>query len=593
MGLDIYRREEIGFEYGIQLGERMGNILFIKGFSQYEAMGNYIDEIEQGFRMLGYNTCVIDARDDAYEFHVSELAKCQKIDAVFTCGSILIDIYRDYFPETYYITYLCDHPAVLRERLELLSEKSIVFTCDRRHEAYVRRYCPNVGHVSYIPLSGSYSPKYVAYEDRSRDIVFTGSYSRPEVMYEKILRYDGMLQTFAGHMAENILVHQEWDLEECLEKTLAFFGVTVSSEEFHELAGEFCVVDRYARSYYRDKMIRSLLESGLQVHVYGNGWEEFEGDGKENLIIEKGNYYVARKAVADAKISINIMPWFKDGFQERIAAAMLSGTVAVTDESKYILDNFTDGRELVTYSLNTLEELPVKVKWLLEHPAEAEAIALSGKERAERELTWQHRVCEMAAYIQQNIGLLPDSEGRQGEILQIAYQAKRNREVALETIHSMNEIVDMITEVQMYDKIDVCDVQYFYAKFLAQFMRSKANYTELGGSANIYEFLINLSEEQVEVGTELLVKECRDILSVFLSMEIEQLRREKDALQRQLAQVNTIPNAYSRQVLIKKLERNYQESRDEDIQEILTNIQKSNYVGPYNQNFIRNYQGGI
>lgn len=571
----------------------MGNILFIKGFSQYEAMGNYIDEIELGFRLLGYNSCVINAKEDSYAFQLSELAKSQKIDAVFTCGIMLIDICAKYFPEAYYITYLCDHPAWLREELEELGEKSIVFTCDKRHEAYVKRYCPNIKYVKYIPLSGSFFPKYQTYKERVRDIVFTGSYNRPETMYGKIAKYDGVLRMFAEHMTESIVAHPEQDLEKCLENTLEFFGVMMSEQEFHELAREFYVVDRYARSYYRDKMIRSLLESGLQVHVFGNGWEEFEGEGKENLIIEKGNFYVARKAVANAKIAINIMPWFKDGFQERIATAMLSGTVAVTDESKYILDNFTDGRELIIYSLNALEKLPVKVKWLLEHPVEAEKIALAGKDRAEQTLTWQHRACEMAQYVQQCVGLRPNSEEEQGEILRITYQTLHNREVALETIHSMNEIVDMIAEVQMYDKMDVYDVEYFYAKFLSQFMMSKANYPELCGSANIYNFLMNLSEEQAEFGTELLVKECRDILSVFLNMEREQLVKEKNVLRRQLAQMNTSPNAHSQEVLIKKLKLNYQQSQDEDIQEILANIGESNYVGPYNQNFINRYQGGI
>ena len=79
-----------------------------------------------------------------------------------------------------------------------------------------------------------------------------------------------------------------------------------------------------------------MTKNGIKIHVFGNGWEDFAGDDAVNLVWEKGDYLVARDAVANAYISLNTQPWFKGGFQERIASAMLSGTVAVTDDSLYI-----------------------------------------------------------------------------------------------------------------------------------------------------------------------------------------------------------------------------------------------------------------
>ena len=84
-----------------------------------------------------------------------------------------------------------------------------------------------------------------------------------------------------------------------------------------------------------------MTKNGIKIHVFGNGWEDFAGDDAVNLVWEKGDYLVARDAVANAYISLNTQPWFKGGFQERIASAMLSGTVAVTDDSLYIDENFT------------------------------------------------------------------------------------------------------------------------------------------------------------------------------------------------------------------------------------------------------------
>ena len=94
------------------------------------------------------------------------------------------------------------------------------------------------------------------------------------------------------------------------------------------------------------------------------------------------------------------MPWFKAGFQERIATAMLSGAVAVTDSSSYIEQHFTDGRELVLYDLQNIKALPDKINWLLTDEDAASKIAEIGQKSAQTKLTWQHRAEEIMRDIQ-------------------------------------------------------------------------------------------------------------------------------------------------------------------------------------------------
>ncbi len=526
----------------------MGNVLLVKGRSQYSAMRNYIDEIGTGFRMAGYNTCVLDVTEESFQFQFEQLQNSIKIDITFVCNAILTKRISDV-----YITYLTDHPAAHRERLAGLDEKAVVFVCDRRHETYVRKYCPNIKHVKYIPLSGEASKQYIPYSRRSKDIVFTGSYRKPESAYKDIFCCDESVSEIAKYLAASIIENPRQDLEECLQNCLELFDVEITCERFQELMEEFINVDAYARVYYRDRMIRSLVENGLKVHVFGNGWEEFEGEGKENLIIEKGDFYVARKAVADAKISLNIMPWFKDGFQERIVAAMLSGTVSVTDESIYIRENFTDGKELVLYSLQDLEELPIKLKWLLEHLDEAEKIAAAGKERAEKELTWQHRTFEMIRYVQKCLFLEPPKRGKAGEIIRIEYGKLHDRQLLQDAIHNINGIMDMIAHVKLYSKMEKCDIEYFYMQFLSQYVKINANYPEINISQPVFDYLMGISKEQVEFATELLNLECLHILSFLLAVEngalAKELAREKSMNEEQLKQVNMKPNGFAGEFL--------------------------------------------
>lgn len=507
----------------------MANVLLIKGASQYNAMRNYIDEIETGFRLAGYHTYVADLLGQSWPYQGEELLFGVRIDVLFTCNAVFTEA-RRVFEHAWYVTYMTDHPAYHKKRLESLCDRCVVFTCDRRHEAYIRRYLPNIKYVKFVPLAGMAVYKGAPYCERSREIVFTGSYSDPKKKYEDIFKRTDEYGGLTRQMAERVISHPGEDLEACLRSCLESAGKEVSDREFHELACEMKWVDSYARSYYRDRVIRSLLESGLPARVFGNGWEQFEGDGKENLILEKGDYYVAMKAVADAKISLNVMPWFKDGFQERVAAAMLSGTAAVTDESRYIRENFADGEELCVYSLERLEELPKKIKWLLSHPAEAERIAEAGRARAKKEMTWQHKAFEMARYLQECAGLYPEQGGRYGDMIQIPFRTLRNRAMALDTAMELREILGMMSQVRLYDKVEACDIEYFYTKFLFLYTKACANIPELTISGIAGRVLSDVSEDTAADAAELLELECMRMLAVLLEQENQLLQKDKELL---------------------------------------------------------------
>lgn len=381
----------------------MSNILFIRPHSQYNAIGNYVDELEKAFCRMEHHIYDFDPQGEDSITKLLQIATVGKIDVLFSFNATHAETPKinQLFREARFVTYLCDHPLFHKNRMELLDEDCIVFTCDKRHEQYIRHYYPNIQDVFFVPLSGSVSDWKIPYRERENEVIFTGSYQKPEIVMNRLKsKFHGTLYQFAMDMKQSILLNPTQDLEQCLNGSLLRFGIKISDAEFAELAFEYRDIDQYARVYYRDQMIRILVRSGVRIHVYGNGWDEFEGEGKENLLVEKGDAKVALKAVANAKISLNIMPWFKAGFQERIATAMLSGAVAVTDSSSYIEQHFTDGRELVLYDLQNIKALPDKINWLLTNEDVASKIAETGQKSAQTKLTWQHRAEEIMRDIQ-------------------------------------------------------------------------------------------------------------------------------------------------------------------------------------------------
>lgn len=518
------------------------NVLLIKGSSQYDAMRYYIDEVEEGFRLAGYNTIILDLLEATFDFQLAELIATEKIDYIFTFNALITDNISK-MNRAIYITYLCDHPAYHHVRLQVMDEKAVIFTVDRFHEEYIRTYYPNIKHVKFIPLSGGYSRKYIPYAERTRDVVFTGTYSRPEQVIEEmseVINVSKLYEALYTQLLESVRRNSSLTLEENLQEVLNAMNMQVSKEQFRELCHYMQYADKYARVYYRDKVIRCIVENGIKIHVFGNGWELFEGKGKENLIIEKGNAYVARKAVADAKISLNIMPWFKAGFQERIATAMLSGTVAVTDESEYINANYQDCGEMVTFSLEKLEELPLKIKYLLENVEDAQIVAERGRKCALNNMTWQDRTLEMVDFIR-GIYIHKENNGY-GKLLRIPYREEMlcNRSFAMDIIQGVEKIRDSVYHIQEHAKIDVFDIKYLYTQLLYVYLKASANFPQLNIKDFVYDYEMNLTEETLDNGIDVLLLQCESLLLPFYKAENEYLARALEVEKnRKTATVNT------------------------------------------------------
>jgi spore maturation protein CgeB len=148
-------------------------------------------------------------------------------------------------------------------------------------------------------------------------------------------------------------------------------------------------------TYYREKIIRTILDAGLTLHVFGDSWKTPALCVYPNLVIHpEAEGQDALKLYAQSKISLNIMSWHKDGMTERIANSMMNRAVVLTDPSTYLTEHYEDGREIVYYHLTRLDELPGKIKRLLSDDDYRETIAENGFKTAAAHDTWDDRAAE-------------------------------------------------------------------------------------------------------------------------------------------------------------------------------------------------------
>lgn len=297
-----------------------------------------------------------------------------------------------------HMTWFVDHPRYLLPRILPYEQKENVWIgcVDRRHMAFLKKYY-GIRNTFFAPHFGWKAKKLLAepnasYQNRKYGLFFPASNVRWEE--DVACRYPGLtgaLRTIAEETIRLLLEHTEIPLEEAMEAVLTRYGETEVlelSRECLEAAGEY--IDFYVRIYARNKVIRALLNAGITVTVCGRNWSEFPENETERahlqILGEELPYEEAIEVMADSKVVLNVMPWFKDGSHERIAMGSMNGAVCVTDASEYVSEVW--GKTgVVYYDWRKPDELIEKLRALSEDKTEAERIAAEGQRIAEENVS--------------------------------------------------------------------------------------------------------------------------------------------------------------------------------------------------------------
>ena len=128
----------------------------------------------------------------------------------------------------------------------------------------------------------------------------------------------------AGYLLENPC--------ETIEKAYTFaLGDITDETALKETAAAFAdglelnfLADMFIRAVIREELLMEMLRNGIDVDIFGHGWEKFvekcgnveksEGrfKGKINICGEV-DYRQLPELYADTKIALNVLPWFKAG----------------------------------------------------------------------------------------------------------------------------------------------------------------------------------------------------------------------------------------------------------------------------------------
>ncbi len=428
-------------------------IILKKGNVCYGSTSYFAERINEEFKKTGISSEIVDinSKEDAERF----VQKYERLKEVTDIIDFNTDVFSYIFSENYYDNYnaeddvagtecaggsvkydrenyifdikndssggdyvklwhiILDHPlyhnSVLRQPLKNMR----VVCLDEIHAEYIRKYYSHIKEVIVMPLPADTAKSLVPYNERSRDVLFTGTYTSSEDIVALAMRGGGdsveiknfqtmhkepaqefinSMQIFnkmAGYLLENPC--------ETIEKAYTFaLGDITDEKVLRETAAAFAdglelnfLADMFIRAVIREELLMEMLRNGIDVDIFGHGWEKFvekcgnveksEGifKGKINICGEV-DYRQLPELYADTKIALNVLPWFKAGQHDRIALAMCNGCVCVTDESTYLEKKFVDGENIFMYSLEDMTGAAMLVRDLLAHPLEAARAAAKG-----------------------------------------------------------------------------------------------------------------------------------------------------------------------------------------------------------------------
>ena len=391
-----------GASAGRKKRERLRIALF---YCLIDSFNFFADQLDREFRARGHETFLLDLRNPSPEsphsyaafarFAASGIDAAVCNDAMCIRDQALIDIWNR--QKTLVLDILMDPPLRFHPSLENTPERYHLFCCDREHVGYVREYfkdkVPKVDFMPHVGVKPEAGDRITPYGERKYDILFCGTYYRPEDQMAEILKiypensdmwhlYEKTFQTLKKDSGLSVV--------QGILLTINQMGLNLSEEALKSVLNISNYVDWAIRMYQRGRVVTTLAESGLDLYLLGRGWENLPASRLPNVhrIDDRIPYGDTLAYMADARINLNVMPGFKQGTHDRIFNTLLQRSVPLTDSSAWIDDNYTDGVDIALYDLDHLEKLPDIAGQLLKDRELAGRIIENGYKKTAENFTW-------------------------------------------------------------------------------------------------------------------------------------------------------------------------------------------------------------
>ncbi len=288
--------------------------------------------------------------------------------------------------------YIVDHPRYYSDTMLDPVCDLYVFALDIDHVSFIKQHYPKVKGVFFSPNGGTEIDNSIPFADRQFDVIYMGN-CKPAWILPKIDIFPPETDFFNGVLGY-LMNDSSLPTETAIDRFLSDNNIIIDTDTRLELNTKYGqIIENVVRRYYMLEAMTALDNAGIEVHVFGNGWNDDDDYRFSDNIHFYGRIPLLElmEKIGLAKISLNFIPWFKNGCSEKNFDAMLNGCLCVSDRSGYLEERYTDGRNIVYFDLNNPAQMASDIQWLLNNPSQAESIAKKGYETAAKFDTWNNR----------------------------------------------------------------------------------------------------------------------------------------------------------------------------------------------------------
>ena len=379
-------------------------VLFI---GMFDTLDLFVQGLIRGCEEKGFQQYLVDIRDES-TYTSDEFMK------FISCGNCIAltfnhvgynicdsdtgeNLWEKYSIPFY--SWLVDHPRAFQSVYEEPISVMHMIVVDRDHLRFAKEWYPKVSDVMFIPHGGTElaDSEVVSISEREIDVLYTGD-CQPEILMPEISFLNDAESFYIGVI--QTLLSQPWmTVEEAVNLVIHDVSDQLNLEQLrylHFICGPQadCLVRREMKLQY----MFALDRAGIHVDIVGREeeWRSSKYPLSSNI------RFHGRKTPTEcleymkrAKITLNIMPWFKDGSHERIFNSQLNHSVCITERNTFVDRYFDLDTNLLAFDAGDADGLVACVKRALEDVKYADSVAEAAYVRACRTDRWEGRIGDL------------------------------------------------------------------------------------------------------------------------------------------------------------------------------------------------------
>lgn len=180
-----------------------------------------------------------------------------------------------------------------------------------------------------MPLETMEYPHNRSLKLRKHAIVFAKTGQSPAAWSEDWRKHPKPLQNVLRSLADLATHDRNIDLADAA-KTL-FLQNGLAPDDLDLFMGAIQEVDAYVRAWRSDKLARALLPH--PALIVGRGWDYLAAGSHKAAFIPPVPSAECWQLIWDSRIVANSNPLWRDGFHERVAGGLVTGSFALTDRT--------------------------------------------------------------------------------------------------------------------------------------------------------------------------------------------------------------------------------------------------------------------